>query len=70
MLFPKHKPSGDLLRVDDVATLVDPQASHVRAQDQAGQEQQDPIEFPKAELEFPSGEALPRCWIDARYQLR
>jgi hypothetical protein len=29
---------------------------------------QDPAEFPKAELCFPSGENLPRCWIDPNYR--
>jgi hypothetical protein len=34
----------------------------------AGEELQDSEAFAKAELLFPSGEALPRCWVDAGYR--
>jgi hypothetical protein len=33
-----------------------------------GEELQEPHHFSKAELTFPSGEALPRCWVDAQYR--
>jgi hypothetical protein len=29
---------------------------------------QDPEKFAKSELQFPSGEPLPRCWLDAHYR--
>ena len=30
---------------------------------------EDPMEkFAKADLQFPSGEPLPRCWLDAHYR--
>jgi len=29
---------------------------------------QDPEKVEKAELLFPSGEALPKCWIDPHYK--
>jgi hypothetical protein len=29
---------------------------------------QDPEKFDKAEIEFPSGEDLPRCWLDSHYR--
>jgi hypothetical protein len=35
---------------------------------QAGEEEQDPEPIEKQNLIFPSGESLPRCWIDADYQ--
>jgi hypothetical protein len=41
------------IRHDDDASLV---------------EVQDPHHFEKADLFFPSGEALPRCWVDSAYQ--
>jgi hypothetical protein len=36
----------------------------------AGEELQEPERFAKADLSFPSGEPLPRCWLDPGYQLR
>ncbi len=33
-----------------------------------GEERQDPEKFDKAGLVFPSGEALPQCWLDAHYR--
>lgn len=34
-----------------------------------GEEMQDPQAYAKADLFFPSGESLPRCWLDPHYQL-
>lgn len=68
-MFLKHRFSGDQLRVDDLETLFNPQKNAVEARDQAGQEEQDPQCYPKDELIFPSGETLPRCWCDPKYQL-
>ena len=34
------------------------------------EELQDPAEVAKADLAFPSGEALPRCWVDSAYKGR
>ena len=34
----------------------------------AGEELQDPDRFNKADLEFLSGERLPRCWTDVHYR--
>jgi hypothetical protein len=31
---------------------------------------QDPEDYPKSELMFPSGEPLPRCWIEPNYRLQ
>jgi len=33
-----------------------------------GEEIQDPERIKKAELVFPSGEELPKCWIDIHYR--
>jgi hypothetical protein len=35
---------------------------------QQGEEVQDPEKLKKAELIFPSGEALPQSWIDPHYR--
>jgi hypothetical protein len=64
----KTKDSQDLIKVLDLEALINPAQDVVSGQDQAGQEEQNPAQFPKAELQFPSGEALPRCWMDADYK--
>lgn len=62
------KERGVLVEVLDVQELIDPFKNKVSGKVQAGQEEQDPEEFTKSELVFPSGETLPRCWIDANYE--
>jgi hypothetical protein len=61
------KESGDLIRIEDVDELFDPLARMVSGRDQVGEEEQDSARFAKHQLVFPSGEALPRCWLDANY---
>ncbi|MDX2241966.1 MAG: acetyltransferase [Leptolyngbyaceae cyanobacterium bins.302] len=65
----KDKQTGDLVKVLDTDTLIDPSKTTVSARFQAGQEEQDPEEFSKDALVFPSDEALPQCWKDPDYQL-
>ena len=66
----KDKQTGELVKVMDADVLIDPTKSSVSARLQAGQEEQDPEEFAKDALVFPSDEALPLCWKDANYQMR
>lgn len=65
----KDKQSGELVKVLDTDTLIDPSKETISARLQAGQEEQDPEEFAKANLIFPSDEELPLCWKDPDYQL-
>lgn len=67
-MYLKHVPSGDLVEVIDLASLFDPCAAAVAGRVHAGEELQEPADFAKASLAFPSGEALPRCWLDAGYR--
>jgi hypothetical protein len=60
--------NGTLVEVLDVKALVDPFAPTVHARIHGGEELQDPHHFEKGELSFPSGEALPRCWVDSHYR--
>jgi len=60
--------NGCLVEVLDLRQLFDPFASEVTARLHGGEELQDPQPFAKAELCFPSGEPLPRCWQDSRYR--
>jgi hypothetical protein len=62
------KESGELVKVLDVQELIDPNTNTIRAQEQEGQEEQQPDSYSKQNLTFPSGESLPRCWLDANYR--
>lgn len=67
-MYLKHVPSGDLVEVVELAGLFDPFEAGVQGRIHAGEELQDQARFAKGELVFPSGEALPRCWVDAEYR--
>lgn len=67
-MFLKDKSTGDLVEVLDMAAMVDPCRAKLEGRFHAGEELQDPAQFIKDRLEFPSGEELPRCWIDAGYR--
>lgn len=62
------KDSGSMVEVLDVKELINPATNEIKGQDQLGQEEQDPTNYKKANLIFPSGEELPRCWLDANYR--
>jgi hypothetical protein len=67
-MYLKDKSSGDLVEVLDVSVMVDPCSASLQGRFHAGEELQDPTTFQKSDLEFPSGEPLPRCWMDAEYR--
>ncbi len=67
-MFLKQKSSGDLVEVLELQNLYDPFKVEILAKCHAGQEMQDPEMFVKSELIFPSGESLPRCWLDSDYK--
>ncbi|WP_287129337.1 acetyltransferase [Candidatus Cyanaurora vandensis] len=68
MLLLTHKPTGDLVEVVHLDELTNPLQGEILVRVQGGQEEQDPGPVPKAELGFPSGEDLPRCWLDVDYR--
>lgn len=57
-----------LVEVLDAQELINPLKDKIFGKIQSGQEEQEPEEFNKNDLIFPSGENLPRCWLDADYQ--
>lgn len=67
-MYLKHEPSGDLVEVLSLTDLTNPCSSTIAGRFHAGEEIQEPSNFQKLELVFPSGEALPRCWRDAQYK--
>ena len=67
-MYLRDKASGDLVEVLDTAAMFDPCMPQVEGRFHAGEELQDATGFSKSDLEFPSGEALPRCWMDPNYR--
>ncbi|MCP6762559.1 MAG: acetyltransferase [Fischerella sp. CENA71] len=67
-MFLQLKDSGELLKILDVQELIDPSIDSIQARDQEGQEEQQPESYKKENLVFPSGENLPRCWMDSNYK--
>lgn len=67
-MYLKQMRNGDLVEIIDPPALFDPCVTSVRGRIHAGEELQDPADFAKSELVFPSGEALPRCWLDPDYR--
>ena len=66
-MFLKDKTSGSLVEINDLKALFDPNKTSVSGQSQSGQEEQNTASFEKEILKFPSGEELPRCWLDVNY---
>ena len=67
-MFLKDKSNNDLVEVLTLKDLFDPFCNKLIGRYQHGEEPQDPGTFKKSDLIFLSGEALPRCWIDAHYR--
>jgi len=56
------------MEVLNLPQLFDPFATTLHGRLHAGEELQEPETFLKADLIFPSGESLPRCWLDPHYR--
>ncbi|MFO8023826.1 acetyltransferase [Thiohalophilus sp.] len=67
-MYLKDMSNGDLVEITDLGALFDPFEASVTGRYHAGEEMQDAQSFAKQGLLFPSGEALPRCWVDANYK--
>jgi len=67
-MYLTHVPSGDLVEVLDQMSLFDPCRERVAGRLHAGEELQEAEQFDKTDLRFPSGEGLPRCWLDPDYR--
>ncbi len=67
-MFLRQTTTGDLVKVLNMEQLMNFNSTAVTGQYQAGEEEQDPEDFAKAELHFLSGEDLPRCWTDPHYR--
>lgn len=67
-MFLRTRADGLIVEVLSLPQLFDPFATTVPGRLHAGEELQEPEALVKAELIFPSGESLPRCWLDPHYQ--
>jgi hypothetical protein len=68
-MFVKNVSTGDLAEVAQPSELMDPNTTSVTVRYQAGEEAGDPVSVEKSGLVFPSGEPLPKCWLDAHYRI-
>lgn len=67
-MYLKDKNNGDLVEVVDTGALFDPNKGEISGRYHAGEEMQEAASFAKADLIFPSGESLPKCWSDPAYK--
>ncbi|MFO7581152.1 acetyltransferase [Guyparkeria sp.] len=67
-MFLKRKDNDDMIEILDAESLADPAQPTVVGRQHAGEEMQDEEDFEKADLEFPSGEPLPLCWLDLHWR--
>jgi hypothetical protein len=67
-MFLMQKNSEKLVEVLSLADLFNPNHSEVIGRFHAGEEMQDAERFMKAQMQFPSGEPLPKCWLDSEYR--
>ncbi len=67
-MFLKQISTGDMVEVLSLNDLFNPNRADLVGRYTAGEELQDPEKFAKADLKFPSGEALPVCWTDVHYR--
>ncbi len=64
----KETRTGHMVEVTNLIDLINLNCSEVEGRYQEGEDLQDPRIYKKSELEFLSGEHLPRCWIDPHYR--
>lgn len=67
-MFLMHVPSSDLVEVINLPDVINPYSPTIRARSHTGELIHRPENFLKTELAFPSGEPLPRCWVDGHYR--
>jgi len=67
-MYLKRKSDGHLIEVLSLNDLFAPTHPTVVGRLHYGEEIQDAEKFPKSDLSFPSGEDLPRCWVDVHYR--
>jgi hypothetical protein len=67
-MFLMQKNSEKLVEILSLSDLFNPNHPKIIGRFHAGEEMQDAEKFAKDEMSFPSGEALPKCWVDPHYR--
>lgn len=67
-MYLKQKKDGHLVEVLATGDLINPMHKQVVGRLHYGEEIQEAESFDKADLLFPSGEELPKCWVDIHYR--
>ncbi len=67
-MFLQEKDSQRMVEILSLSDLFDPFQEKVVGRYHAGEEMPEPATYAKSALSFPSGEALPRCWVDPGYR--
>ncbi|OIP99272.1 MAG: acetyltransferase [Zetaproteobacteria bacterium CG2_30_46_52] len=68
-MYLRNKSNEDLAEVEQLDVLMDPHATSLMVHYFAGEEMGEPVSVDKVDMVFPSGEALPRCWLDPHYRM-
>jgi hypothetical protein len=67
-MFLMQKNSEKLVEILSLSDLFNPNHHKIIGRFHAGEEMQDAEKFAKDEMAFPSGEPLPKCWVDPHYR--
>ena len=67
-MYMKDRQSGDLVEILNVQELIDPCKAEIHGRFHVGEELQDEAVFDKKQLQFPSDEPMPLCWLDPDYK--
>jgi len=67
-MFLRQKNTKHLVEVLEPEEVYDPNRAQFTGRLNVGEEMPDPEQFSKDQVCFPSGEDLPRCWVDAHYR--
>ncbi len=67
-MFLQSKSSQTLIKIANIEDLFNPLQQEISGKSQEGEEEQDLQAYAKKDLTFPSGEDLPRCWMDSNYR--
>lgn len=67
-MFLKEKDTKHLIEVLNLDELFDPIKPSFTGRFNFGEEMPEADQFNKTKVCFPSGEALPRCWVDVHYR--
>ncbi len=67
-MFLKEKENNHLVEVLSLNDLFNPIHQTLVGRLHYGEEVQDAEKFEKQNLAFPSGESLPKCWLDVHYR--